>query len=594
VEVNWGDGTIDNLLTHTYLTASTPTVTITLLAGTITRFGTDGWLGSEQITGITQWGEWPALTRLNYLGGSKLTQVPSTVPSTVTDMSSMFREATAFNQDIGQWTVGNVENMSSMFYGATAFNQDIGQWTVGSVENMSTMFRDATAFNQDIGQWTVGSVTDMSFMFRGATAFNQDIGQWPVGSVTNMSSMFRSATAFNQDIGQWPVGSVTNMSSMFLDANAFNQDIGQWPVGSVTNMSSMFSSTNVFNQDLGQWNVSQVTDMEDMFLDASLDVLNYSNTLIGWASLASLQQYVPLGAPAGGYINANAVAAVAILTVDNYWIITPPPTIYTIQTTITFTDLNFNEWTPTLQTEVINTVATTAGVPESRVNFISATAGSVIVILYINGFTSWNEVYQAWLALNGITFTNPDLNPFTILNIISPPPPMSNICFPSGTPIKTDQGIIPIDQLNPARHTIKKQAIQHITKTITQDKYLICFEKNVLGPNMPSARTLMSKDHKILFAGTYIPASQFLKLSDKIKKVPYTGENLYNVLLENYSNMQVNNLVCETLHPDNVIAKLYNNYKEAERPNLVYQLNASLLERNALKYKDIVRKISRE
>jgi hypothetical protein len=173
----------------------------------------------------------------------------------------------------------------------------------------------------------------------------------------------------------------------------------------------------------------------------------------------------------------------------------------------------------------------------------------------------------------------------------TPPNPIYNICFPAGTPIKTDQGIFPIEKLHANKHTINKQPIQHITKTVTQDTHLICFEKHALGPNVPSAPTRMTKEHKLMFEGRYVAAEKFLSLSKKVTKVKYNGELLYNVLLETYGTLQVNNLVCETLHPDNLIAKLYNNYKEAERPDLVCQLNASLLERNVKKYKAVERKI---
>jgi surface protein len=180
----------------------------------------------------------------------------------VTNMSSMFGGARAFNQNIGLWNTAAVTNMSGMFAGAFSFNQNIGLWNTTAVTNMSSMFYDASVFNQNIGSWNTSAVTDMSSMFLRANDFNQDIGSWNTASVANMSSMF-SSSAFNQNINAWNTSAVTNMSGMFA-GSAFNQDINSWNTSAVTNMSSMFNN-NVFNQNIGSWNTSAVTNMSRMF-----------------------------------------------------------------------------------------------------------------------------------------------------------------------------------------------------------------------------------------------------------------------------------------------------------------------------------------
>ena len=73
---------------------------------------------------------------------------------------------------------------------------------------MRYMFQNATAFNQDIGNWNTGAVANMAHMFNEAAAFNQDIGNWNTGAVTNMQKMFYEAAAFNQTINGWNTSSV--------------------------------------------------------------------------------------------------------------------------------------------------------------------------------------------------------------------------------------------------------------------------------------------------------------------------------------------------------------------------------------------------
>ncbi len=219
-----------------------------------------------------------------FKGATNLIAVPTSLPATVTDTSSMFEDAEVFNQNIGTWDTSHVTNMSGMFRHAFAFNKNIGHWNTSHVTDMSYMFagreedEGATAFNQNIGHWNTSRVTNMSGMFFGAKAFNQNIGTWNTSHVTDMVGMFDGAKAFNQNIGTWDTSHVTNMSEMFGYAFRFNQNIGKWNTSRVTNMRYMFIRAGVFNQDIGDWNTSNVTDMTAMFADATA----FNQKIGGW------------------------------------------------------------------------------------------------------------------------------------------------------------------------------------------------------------------------------------------------------------------------------------------------------------------------
>jgi hypothetical protein len=84
------------------------------------------------------------------------------VTTLVTDMSSMFLNASTFNQPLSSWDTSNVTNMKYMFYGASAFNGNITTWNTANVLNMNGMFYNAIAFNQNIRSWNVIKVTNHS------------------------------------------------------------------------------------------------------------------------------------------------------------------------------------------------------------------------------------------------------------------------------------------------------------------------------------------------------------------------------------------------------------------------------------------------
>ncbi len=241
--------------------------------------------------------------------------------TTVTDMSFMFNGAAAFNQNIGTWNTAAVTDMNRMFYNATSFNQNIGTWTTAAVTDMSYMFGGATSFNQNIGSWNTAAVTNMTNMFSGATSFNGNIANWNTAAVTNMSVMFSGATSFNQNIATWNTGAVTNMASMFFNATSFNQNIGGWTTGTVASMAFMFSGATSFNQNIGGWNISNLnsgffTGAYQMLDNSGLNIANYDATLIAWAA-QNVASGVNLGAQGLEYCAGEA--ARNSLIADDSW-----------------------------------------------------------------------------------------------------------------------------------------------------------------------------------------------------------------------------------------------------------------------------------
>jgi hypothetical protein len=187
------------------------------------------------------------------------------------------------------------------------------------------------------------------------------------------------------------------------------------------------------------------------------------------------------------------------------------------------------------------------------------------------------------------TSTTTSFGNVKVYKYIPPETPFSNVCFPEGTLITTDQGQIPIEQINQSKHTIRKQEIIGITKTISQDKYLVCIEKDALAKNIPSETTYISKFHTLFYNGEMIQSKDLVGRVKNVYKVDYEGEVLYNVLLKNHDKMIVNNLICETLDPKNGTAKMFmylkeNNYSFDEQQKCFKEYN-----KQAIKNKNLMK-----
>jgi trimeric autotransporter adhesin len=126
-------------------------------------------LDRSRLVDVEQWGAiaWTSMQNAFY-GCNNLNISASDVPnlSGVTIMSQMFRGCSILNSpsNINTWNTTSVTNMNSLFYQASIFNQNIGAWNSSAVTNMGFMFGSASSFNQDIGSWTLNPIVNMSNM----------------------------------------------------------------------------------------------------------------------------------------------------------------------------------------------------------------------------------------------------------------------------------------------------------------------------------------------------------------------------------------------------------------------------------------------
>ncbi len=169
--------------------------------------------------------------------------------------------------------------------------------------------------------------------------------------------------------------------------------------------------------------------------------------------------------------------------------------------------------------------------------------------------------------------------------------PLVDICFLSGSNVKTDQGLVAIENIDKSIHTIRGNKIFCLTKTKILGKYLIKIKKGALGNNVPDKDTIISGNHKIFYKSVMIPAKKLVNIVNGVEKILYNNEILYNILLEKYDMMIVNNMIAETLHPKNIVS-IINILKisENEKINIIKKLNKIIIENDFLKYKKVYQK----
>ena len=191
--VDWGDGTINNLNTHTYASGGVKTVKI---YGQVTGFRFNDLGDKLKLTDVSDVGGLVIDTTAIFRGCANLTWAATNAPRiTANNINNTFRDCALFNGDVNNWNVSGVTNLTSFFNGCTVLDQDISGWDVSGVEYFTSAFRNCAALNPNIGGWDTSSATDVGQMVR-STLFNRDISGWDVSGVTDATN-FANGSSFS-------------------------------------------------------------------------------------------------------------------------------------------------------------------------------------------------------------------------------------------------------------------------------------------------------------------------------------------------------------------------------------------------------------
>lgn len=153
-DVDWGDGTVENITDHTlaihdYGTAGTYTISVTgsFLGWSFLR--APGFPGDNQkILDIKQWSGFEVTNDGNFYGCTNLTASATDAPQISTsNLLAFFRECTNFNGAIGNWDMSGVTSLRLFLRDADAFDQDISNWDINQVTNFDDFMTAATGLS---------------------------------------------------------------------------------------------------------------------------------------------------------------------------------------------------------------------------------------------------------------------------------------------------------------------------------------------------------------------------------------------------------------------------------------------------------------
>lgn len=248
----------------------------------------------------------------------------------VTDMSSMFADATIYNLDITGWNTKCLNKINFMFSGFQGKAKGIGGMRVSNVESMRGTFSNMD-LDLDLSGWDTSSCTDFSLMFEkyNKQKYSKDrelkgVGDFNVSCAADMFGMFRHSILEHMDLKNWVMAENCDVSQMFYEC-AIHELIMPDKSFKGSKMTYMFGGAEMDYLNISGWSMEDcsvmylfalsrvkfldmrnlhlsgdINDFGSMFMGARIETLDLSGSVLDNFRIGSWDSV-------GGFVNTLVI-----------------------------------------------------------------------------------------------------------------------------------------------------------------------------------------------------------------------------------------------------------------------------------------------
>ena len=315
IRTDWGDGTIDNELSHTYSESGTYIVKTRLQPNNVNTWDPDS--------------KDPKDTRYNKLikkvinarndidnfmafcaGCINMEQFNIDNEIHPIDMTYMFEDCSSLTSiDVTKFDITNTFTLGWLFNGCTSLNTIIGLEDLNA-ENVIVMlyvFTGTSITNADLSKWNCKNISmHLMGLFYGCHKLQSvDLTGWDISRVMFIAGLFNECYELTsiKGIENWNTSGVFIMDNAFSELRALKTlDLSNWNVSSVMSMNGMFEGCSSLETlgDLSNWTTPDLTDTRNMFNNVSkiksLKLTNFDTSKVTQATnmfngCTSLKEY---------------------------------------------------------------------------------------------------------------------------------------------------------------------------------------------------------------------------------------------------------------------------------------------------------------